>query len=309
MTGLTRLTAVVAFVTTVLLTAGSAGATLWPTQSARAVAHSSTPGIYLGDDTGEALPGPARVIAERLLAAARAHSVTAYDALLSDFTGSALASQNKSLTEPGVFEQIVKILTETHGAPTDGETYPGFIMARGEGMFDAHDERVMGVTSYAQYRGVRIFIGESAPSGIWGFAGIQGPTAAPIANAPRPADVVWEYAFGNRSTVEFGQFIFTGDATGELKGMHWSSWTTSSAHGTGLFGVNDCKPDCAAGVFKFLRARVILSDPLHLSCGTIYTTAVFYQTSSTALNSPIVSNTPIGRYVTSRENLSQLCSP
>jgi hypothetical protein len=270
-------------------------------------ARSSLPGIYLVDDSGTALPGPARSIAERILAAARAHDAGDIDALMKDATPASIHAQNVILAEPGVYAQVVKVLTETHGAPTDGETWPGFTMAAGHGTFDAQDERAMGVPSYSAYRGVRILVSESFPGDVWNFAEITAPTVPLAGSTTGTTGNTWEFAFGDRSTVKFTNFGYTADGSGYLKDMHWAAWSASSARGSGLSEMNNCTPSCAGGTWLTRPVRVLLSDPLHVSCGTIYTRAVFYQTESTALDSPLVSTHPLAVYAT-MDNSAQLCS-
>ena len=43
------------------------------------------------------------------------------------------------------------------------------------------------------------------------------------------------------------------DGTG-LEHMHWTSWTSGQASGSGFFYQNDCTPSCAAG--RFVRYPV-----------------------------------------------------
>jgi len=51
------------------------------------------------------------------------------------------------------------------------------------------------------------------------------------------------------------------DSTFSLSKLHWSSWTTSSAEGTGVVMVNLCQQTCAGGPIRHYPARVTLSDP------------------------------------------------
>jgi hypothetical protein len=44
-------------------------------------------------------------------------------------------------------------------------------------------------------------------------------------------------------------------------GITWSSWTATSAHGTGTYSQNDCTPDCASGTFHSYPTSIVLSDP------------------------------------------------
>jgi hypothetical protein len=53
--------------------------------------------------------------------------------------------------------------------------------------------------------------------------------------------------------------IACGDAGIFLGKLKWSSWSASSAKGTGTYNQNDCTPDCAAGKFKSTPVKVTLS--------------------------------------------------
>lgn len=62
--------------------------------------------------------------------------------------------------------------------------------------------------------------------------------------------------------------IYTGDGSGILGGfdgsghsgrfghLHWSSWTTSQALGSGAVWLDDCTPDCAGGTFHAVRVEL-----------------------------------------------------
>ena len=62
--------------------------------------------------------------------------------------------------------------------------------------------------------------------------------------------------------------IYTGDGSGILGGfdgsghggqfghLHWSSWTTSQALGSGAVWLDDCTPDCAGGTFHAVPAKL-----------------------------------------------------
>lgn len=51
------------------------------------------------------------------------------------------------------------------------------------------------------------------------------------------------------------------DGSGYLEDVKWSTWNFSSATGTGIFNVDDCQPNCAAGTFYAYPAKIILSNP------------------------------------------------
>lgn len=63
----------------------------------------------------------------------------------------------------------------------------------------------------------------------------------------------------NKAEVKPASYIITcADAGIRLQGMHWTSWTATSASGYGTFAENNCTPSCAAGHFIDYRAIATL---------------------------------------------------
>jgi hypothetical protein len=80
--------------------------------------------------------------------------------------------------------------------------------------------------------------------------------AAPAASAP----VVVNCSL--KPQVRPSWFILTcADAGDDLSGLHWVSWGSSSAFGTGTEQVNDCTPNCASGKFVDYPVLVALWRP------------------------------------------------
>jgi hypothetical protein len=46
-----------------------------------------------------------------------------------------------------------------------------------------------------------------------------------------------------------------------VSAIDWTSWTPTSASGTGTFHQDTCDPDCATGAFKKYKVVISLSDP------------------------------------------------
>jgi hypothetical protein len=46
-----------------------------------------------------------------------------------------------------------------------------------------------------------------------------------------------------------------------VSAIDWTSWTPTSASGTGTFHQDTCVPDCATGAFKKYEVSISLSDP------------------------------------------------
>jgi hypothetical protein len=284
----------------------------WIAPTANATATSTetqtSPGVITAmDESGGYVSGRALQIADRILSDARRHDANALNTLLVAEGGlpSALSTQKRLLAHPGVFSQIVVVLTKTHAASTDGLTWPGFTLEDGNGLFDAHDEKVLGIRSASDYTGIRVIIGGAFPSGKMGFAGIV-PSNEPGPNAP--ASVAWEPYIGIESTIKFTEFTFGPNGTQELKNMHWSLWTASVARGTGMESIDNCSPNCGQGQYSNYAVHVTLSRPFHLSCGNIFTAASFIFTGAAPTGTPSVSGEKEEKFVTDTTNSTELCS-
>ena len=53
--------------------------------------------------------------------------------------------------------------------------------------------------------------------------------------------------FSNWTGIKPTTIYFSGDAGNIVMGITWSSWTASSAEGQGMWGYEDCIPNCAQG--------------------------------------------------------------
>jgi tRNA A-37 threonylcarbamoyl transferase component Bud32 len=129
--------------------------------SARATTPAPSCGTVLSADVD---PDPRVVaIARETLTAACNHDATAIDKLLGPTNS--VPAVNKILAQPGAYQQIITLLTKTHGANQDGYTiWPGFTLAGTGDPVDAADARALGVTSDQEYidrKGITVGIGDS----------------------------------------------------------------------------------------------------------------------------------------------------
>ena len=151
-----------------LAAAGIGGAALASGGGAVTAAHAAAtaqaaaspgPGVITVDDEGAPLNPKVLAIASEVLTDARNHDGAALGRLL-DPTSTTVVAQNEILARPGVYAQIITLLTKTHGVQQDGFTgWPGFLLAGTNGPLNAADARTLGVTSVADYRGIVINIG------------------------------------------------------------------------------------------------------------------------------------------------------
>jgi DNA-directed RNA polymerase specialized sigma24 family protein len=135
----------------------------------------AAPGVIAVDDRGEPIDQKALGIAQEVLADARRHDGAALARLAGngDVNGNPqITEQNKILARPGAFDEVINILTRTHGALTDGYTWPGFTLAGSANPLDRSDMSLLQVSDPKSYHGLRILIGESDTTGATGFSGI-----------------------------------------------------------------------------------------------------------------------------------------
>jgi hypothetical protein len=85
---------------------------------------------------------------------------------------------------------------------------------------------------------------------------------------------------------------YTGDGTGVLtgstrkSGIHWSSWTTGTALGTGENQINDCKPSCAAGRFSAYPVKLEMWKPATLHGVLVFTRLTLWYTGKRPAGEP-----------------------
>jgi serine/threonine-protein kinase len=76
------------------------------------------------------------------------------------------------------------------------------------------------------------------------------------------------------------QIVNSGDGSGYLKGLTWSSWGQPTAQGTGTLEIDNCNPNCAQGTFTGYPATVTLTNL------TPYGTSGYQAYASMTINAP-----------------------
>lgn len=116
----------------------------------------------------------------------------------------------------------------------------------------------------------------SLPSGAASApASAPSSTASSATAAPSPSSVT--AGTGSSTFLAEGQDIngtalhepacssgcaLSGDSTAILSAMTWSAWSGSEATGTGIYKLDDCHPNCAAGPVSNVATVVTLSQPV-----------------------------------------------
>ncbi|PKW11760.1 hypothetical protein SAMN05428944_1016 [Streptomyces sp. 1222.5] len=83
-------------------------------------------------------------------------------------------------------------------------------------------------------------------------------TAGPKAVSPAPVLVDCQWRRDYRP-VDF--ILACGDGNSRLSGLRWKHWNAEGALAVGVNMVNDCKPYCAAGTFRYYQVTVRLDRP------------------------------------------------
>lgn len=100
-------------------------------------------------------------------------------------------------------------------------------------------------------------------------ASVPSPTgglSAPASASPAPIKV---YGNCTRPSVEPSEIVLAcADDNALLTGLHWTSWTATSATAAGTLEYNDCSPNCAAGHFRDVPGtHVTLTAPVQAGNG------------------------------------------
>lgn len=143
------------------------------------------------------------------------------------------------------------------GRPTASGSYPVTITATGD--YNDQQQRASASTQFT-----------------WTIAAPPAPPPPPRAPVRIPHVPTFDGApyHGKGLSIKPSNIVYTGDGTGALAGaaighrrrprwrsLHWSSWTTTDAHGSGKDWVDNCKPDCAGGTFTGYEVRIHLYRP------------------------------------------------
>ncbi|MES4890016.1 hypothetical protein [Streptomyces sp. NPDC096012] len=83
-------------------------------------------------------------------------------------------------------------------------------------------------------------------------------TTAAQAGPPPPVLVTCQW----QRDIRPADFLLAcGDGNSRLSGLQWSQWGPDGATAVGVNLVNDCKPYCAAGRFRYYQVTVRLESP------------------------------------------------
>jgi len=113
--------------------------------------------------------------------------------------------------------------------------------------------------------GIRRFGGLGLVSWESGSGANFSPTANPTTTAPLPL-VVDCTIYGQPTQPPASKptqlFLDCGGSQQEpVTDISWSSWTTTSAIGTGTLTLDNCEPTCAGGATETYPANIVLADP------------------------------------------------
>jgi hypothetical protein len=123
---------------------------------------------------------------------------------------------------------------------------------------------IPGVAAAAAALGFAVSTATASTSHRASYSAGHSASAGPGAATTWPAAVPRVYNCLH-AQVRPGSFTLAcADGNSSLTHLSWSSWTASSARGTGTQVINDCQPYCAAGKFRSYPADVTFwrSEPV-----------------------------------------------
>jgi hypothetical protein len=106
----------------------------------------------------------------------------------------------------------------------------------------------------AKYRRLTLKLSATMSDAVGGSA--SATRTITLVPAPLPVLIAGPYRGRRPSTIDI-----SGDAGDIVTGLHWSSWTASSATGEGTSNVQNCVPDCASGTETPVPTSIRLLDP------------------------------------------------
>jgi hypothetical protein len=182
------------------------------------------------DDRNAPLDPRILPVTRELLRGARNHDAAALHRLLAAPTPASVQALNQLLAQPGTYQQIITLLTKTHGASQDGFTnWPGFLLAGTNGQLDAADARVLGVTGHQDYKGIVINIGDGYAAKpyiprmmIHQFGGAAGGSGA-SGSSGGTANPSWAHNLGSEVTVDGPGSASPGTGSPDAAAWGWVS--------------------------------------------------------------------------------------
>jgi len=78
---------------------------------------------------------------------------------------------------------------------------------------------------------------------------------------------------GELSTKPTGIVLACADANTALETLKWTTWSSGTAKGTGVYSYNDCEPTCVAGKFHRYQVNVTLSNPKTVKGAKVFSKA------------------------------------
>jgi hypothetical protein len=159
---------VVPLICCALVIAVFTGCSASPTNSGASVQTSSGPVSTNANSRvllDQSVPAPQLALAERVLSLAMKHDALGIANMLDPTNPKdpSISLEVEFLNQPGNFDQVVTVLTQTHAALTDSVVWPSFISeAAMAGKYGSSDLAAMGISSANAYNGIEVAIGTGA---------------------------------------------------------------------------------------------------------------------------------------------------
>ena len=86
------------------------------------------------------------------------------------------------------------------------------------------------------------------------------PASTPASSSPAQLPVL---AAGSYAGMKPAEIDFSGDATNVVTKISWSSWTATTASGSGTSDIDSCNPNCAQAPPSLVPTTITLTDPVN----------------------------------------------
>jgi DNA-binding beta-propeller fold protein YncE len=166
----------------------------------------------------------------------------------------------------------IDLRTGTPGTPITGANRPDTIAITSDGKTAVVASNSLGTVIPIDLAtgtpGTPIRVGNSPVA----IATARSPALTTPPGAAAPADTHIK-VYGNCTTpsIEPTEIVLAcADYEAVLQGLHWTSWTATSAMAVGTLAYNDCLPDCAEGhQHRVPGTRITLTVPVHGARGLV----------------------------------------
>jgi hypothetical protein len=92
---------------------------------------------------------------------------------------------------------------------------------------------------------------------------VSTPPSTPVSNPPSSPAQLPVLAAGSYTGMKPAEIDFSGDSTNVVTKISWTSWTATTASGSGTSDIDSCNPNCAQAPPSLVPTTITLTDPVN----------------------------------------------